>query len=85
MVPSIVLACWRRDQGPKLNLVICFLFYFLRQFYSVIYDMNCGCVVMSAASVQRIPNALAFPGNRNIASAFVYRCPRIILVARGTI
>jgi len=52
-----------------------FLFYFVRQLYSVIYDMNCGCDVMSAASVQLTPKTLTFPANLNIAGVFVFHSP----------
>jgi hypothetical protein len=37
-----------------------FLFYFMRQLYSVIYDMSCGCEVMSAAALQLTPKTWHF-------------------------
>jgi hypothetical protein len=43
----------------------------MRQLYSVIYDMSCGCDVMSAAGVQLTPKTLAFTANRNIAGTIL--------------
>jgi len=63
----------------------------VRQLCSVIYDMNCGCDVMSAASVQLTPKTLAFPaiGILQVSAFFIFKSvglhTRIILLARGTI
>jgi hypothetical protein len=59
----------------KIKFSYVFLFYFLRQLYSVIYDMSCGCDVMPAASVQLTPQNLGISCNRNIAGVCVFHSP----------
>lgn len=77
--------------GPKIKCSYLFLFYFVRQLYSVIDDMNCGCDVMSATSVQLTPKTLAFPAIviLQVCAFFILQSvglhARIILLARGTI
>jgi hypothetical protein len=68
-----------------------FLFYFVRQLYSVIYDMKCGCDVLSVARVQLTPKTLAFPaiGILQMCGFFILQSvslhTHIISLARGTI
>jgi len=91
MAPTIVLACWRRDQGPKLNLVI--RFYFISCGNSTVSFMIWVVVVAwcrrLVSSWHPKPWHFLQIGLLSVCSFFILKSVGLhtptVLIARGTI